>query len=111
MLTSSAKAKGRRLCAKVKEILHEWAPDLQDKDIRVTPSGVNGPDLQFSPRAEEVYPLAFECKNQEKLNVWKSLEQAESHHEEGTYPILAFSRNRSKVYVAMEIEHFLRLIR
>jgi hypothetical protein len=111
MKTSSAKAKGRRLASKVREELLEWAPDLSERDIQITPSGLNGPDLYFSPRAEDVYPLVLECKNQEKINIWASIEQSESHVRDGLIPVLAFSRNHAEVMVCLKLENFLKLIR
>lgn len=110
MKTSSCKAKGRRLSSEVKDLFHLFARDLQDGDIVVTPSGVQGPDLHLSPEAKKVYPFAIECKNQESIQIWKALQQAESHAKTGDYPILFFRRNRSKVYVSMDAEHFLKLV-
>jgi hypothetical protein len=111
--TSSCKAKGRRTCAHVRERLLFWAPDLKDGDIAVTPSGVTGVDVYLSPAAKCVYPFAIECKNQEALNIWSSLKQAQSHvksESDGT-PLLVFTRNREDVFVALKLEDFLRLIR
>lgn len=124
MKTSSAKAKGRRLLQQVKETLLEWAPDLHPDDIQVTPSGVPGPDLYFSPKAREIYDFDVEGKNQEALNIWGAMRQLyerktkldEKHKEagtaHGTTHLLCFSRNREKrVYVCLDLEDFLRLIR
>ena len=86
MLTSSAKAKGRRACQKLREEILNAFPELQPKDIRVTPSGVTGEDLLLSPKAEQVFPYVIEVKSQEKLNVWKALEQARSHNKSGLCP-------------------------
>jgi hypothetical protein len=108
--TSSAKAKGRRACAEVKELLLKYAPELQPDDIIVTSSGDTGEDLKLSPKAREVYPWAAECKNQETLSIWAALQQAEGHSDK--YPgVLFFKRNRSKLYVAMDAEEFLKLVR
>jgi len=112
MKTASAKAKGRRLCQKVKETLLSWAPDLSGDDIVVTSSGDTGEDLKLSPAARAVYPLAIECKNQESINIWAALEQARGHQREDAFPAVCFTRNReARVYVAMDLEHFLRLVR
>jgi hypothetical protein len=66
----------------------------------------------MSPLAQKTYPIAWEMKNQESLNIWAALEQAATHAE-GTElkPVVAFSRNRSKVYVAMELDDFLWMMR
>ncbi len=111
MKTSSAKAKGRRLAQSVKELLLSWAPDLTERDVQVTPSGVTGVDVALSEAAFKVYPLAIECKNQEKLNVWESIKQAESHVKVDEIPVLCFTRNREKIYIALELEKFLKLTR
>ena len=110
MKTSSAKAKGRRCSQEVKElILRFFGTEMREDDITVTPSGVTGPDLMFSPLAKGLLGLAIECKNVESLNVWKSLEQAENEGRHGT-PTLFFRRNRSKLYVALEAEEFLNIL-
>ena len=102
MKTSSAKAKGRRLQQKVRDLLLETFTELEPDDIRSTSMGVSGEDLQLSPAARKLIPFAIECKNQEKLNVWDSLKQAEENS--GDYsPVLIFKRNRSKTYAVINI--------
>ena len=109
MKTSSAKAKGRRLQQKVRDLLLETFKELEPDDIRSTSMGVSGEDLQLSPAARKLIPFAIECKNQEKLNVWDSLKQAEENS--GDYdPVLIFKRNRSKTYAVINIEKFIELI-
>ena len=71
--------------------------------------GMSGEDIVLSPAAKKVIPYSFECKNQERLNLWKSLEQAESNSEDRN-PVLIFKKNRSKVYVALEFDHFIDMI-
>lgn len=110
MKTSSAKAKGRRLCQEVKSLLHETFPELEDADIVVTPSGTNGIDVQLSPLARKSFPYAVEAKNQESLSIWKALLQAASHKEPGLEPLLIFRRNHSKTYACLEIDAFLSLV-
>ena len=109
MKTSSAKAKGRRLQQKVRDLLLETFTELEPDDIRSTSMGVSGEDLQLSPAARKLIPFAIECKNQEKLNIWDSLKQAEENS--GDYdPVLIFKRNRSKTYAVINIEKFIELI-
>lgn len=97
----------------MRERLLSWCPDLEAGDIAVTPSGVTGPDLYQSPAAQKIYPIAWEMKNQESLNIWAALEQAEGHAK-GTElrPVVAFTRNRAgKTYVALDLEDLLWLMR
>tara|TARA_R110002020_G_scaffold97_6_gene524 strand:- start:15355 stop:15594 length:240 start_codon:yes stop_codon:yes gene_type:complete len=71
--------------------------------------GMSGEDIVLSPAAKRVIRYSFECKNQERLNLWSSLEQAETNCEDRK-PVLVFKRNRSKIYVAVEFDHFIELI-
>jgi len=109
MKTRSAKAKGRRLQNKIRDLLLEEFKELEPDDIRTAIMGETGEDIKLSPAARRKIPYSFECKNQEKLNIWSSLEQAEENS--GEYPpILIFKRNRSKTYVTIELEEFIKLI-
>ena len=112
----SSKAKGRRLQNFVRDALRyvfieKWTklPKLEDDDIKSQTMGMCGEDIVLSPAAKKIIPYSFECKNKERLDLWKSLEQAEGNSQDRN-PCLVFKRNRSKVYVALEFEHFLELI-
>ena len=111
MKTSSGKAKGRRLQNKIRDLLLEHFSDkLEPDDVRVAIMGETGEDIKLSPAARRLIPYSFECKNQEKLNIWSSLEQAEENS--GDYPpVLVFKRNRSKTYVTIELEEFIKFIK
>ena len=109
MKTRSAKAKGRRLQNKIRDLLLEEFKELEPDDIRTAIMGETGEDIKLSPAARKKIPYSFECKNQEKINIWESLKQAEENS--GDYsPILIFKRNRSKTYVTIELEEFIKLI-
>ena len=109
MKTSSAKAKGRKACKDVQELLYKNAPHLQPGDIEVTSSGATGEDIKLSPAARLVYPFAIECKNQEKLNIWSAIEQAKTHVKGTEIPVLFFKRNRSDLMVCLSAEDFIKL--
>ena len=110
MRPRSAKAKGKRLQNKVTTILQEkYSSVLEKGDFKSTTMGEHGMDVQLSPAARKVFPFAIECKNQEALNIWKSLEQAETNSE-GLMPLLIFKRNKSKIYISLEISDFLKLL-
>ncbi len=108
MRTSSAKAKGRRLAARIADLILAAFPTLSHDDVRVTPSGVSGPDLWLSQAAKGLFGYSVECKNQEAINIWASLEQAEAH---GPNPVLFFSRNRSKTFAVIEADKFIELVK
>ena len=110
MKASSSKAKGRRLQDFIRDTLRGIFTSLEDDDIKVAIMGESGEDIKLSPAARKIIPYSFECKNQERLNIWSSLEQAKENCNDRT-PVLVFKRNRSKTYVAIEIDSFLNLIR
>jgi len=110
MKARSAKNKGRKLQNLVRDRLRSvFMETLETNDIESQVMGMSGEDIVLSPAAKRVIRYSFECKNQERLNLWSSLEQAESNCEDRS-PVLVFKRNRSKIYVAIEFDHFIELI-
>ncbi len=110
MKTRSAKSKGRRLQNQIKELLLESFKELEPDDVRSAIMGETGEDIKLSPAARRQIPYSFECKDQEKINIWESLNQAEENS--GDYPpVLIFKRNRSKTYAVLELEDFIDLIK
>ena len=110
MRSRSRKNKGKRLQNKVRDILLEAFQDLEQDDIRSAIMGESGEDIKLSPAARKLIPYSIECKNQEKLNIWEALSQAEENSGVST-PVLIFKRNRSKIYAVLPIEEFINLIK
>ena len=109
MKSRSAKNKGKRLQNSFRDLLLETFTQLEPDDIRSAIMGESGEDIKLSPAARKLIPYSFEFKNQEKLNIWDSLSQAEENA--GDYdPVLIFKRNRSKTYAVINIEKFIELI-
>ena len=108
MKTRSAKNKGKRLQNDVRDLILETFTELEPDDVRSTTMGDSGEDILLSPAARKLFPFATECKNQERLNIWESLEQAESNAGQHI-PLVVFKRNRSKTYISMEINDLMRL--
>ena len=108
MKPQSAKAKGRRLQQEFRKQLIEEL-EIHPEDIESRSMGAGGEDLIMARAAREKFPYSVECKNQEKINIWDSLQQAEENS--GDYdPVLIFKRNRSKTYAVINIEKFIELI-
>ena len=109
MKSRSAKNKGKRLQNSFRDLLLETFKQLEPDDIRSAIMGESGEDIKLSPAARKLIHYSFECKNQEKLNIWDSLSQAEENA--GNYdPVLIFKRNRSKTYAVINIDKFIELI-
>ena len=110
MKSRSAKNKGKRLQNNVRDLILEKFQQLEEDDVRSITMGDSGEDILLSPAARKLFPFSVECKNQEKLNIWSSLEQAEKNSGKSN-PVLIFKRNRSKTYAVLEIEDFIKLIK
>ena len=107
MKTSSAKAKGRNLQKRVRELLIEKL-DIHPEDIESRSMGASGEDLIMARAARGKFPYSIECKNQEKVNVWSAYEQASDNS--GKYePIAVIKKNNSKPLVVIDLEAFIKL--
>ena len=109
MKTRSAKNKGKRLQNDVRDLILETFKQLEPDDVRSTTMGDSGEDVLLSPAARKLFPFSVECKNQEKLNIWSSLQQAEDNAGEHI-PLVVFKRNRSKTYVAFELDKLMEVL-
>ena len=109
MKPRSAKNKGKRLQNKVRDLILEKFNSLEPDDVRSITMGDSGEDILLSPAARRLFPYSVECKNQEKINIWSSLEQAEENSGKHT-PLVIFKRNRSKTYAVLEFDGLLELL-
>ena len=109
MKTSSAKAKGRRLQQKFRDLLIEKL-DIHPEDIESRAMGSGGEDLIMARAARAKFPYSIECKNQEKLNIWAAWEQANGN--KGLYePLVVIKKNGVKPLVVLDAENFLEMIK
>tara|TARA_R100001594_G_scaffold150009_1_gene209607 strand:- start:426 stop:773 length:348 start_codon:yes stop_codon:yes gene_type:complete len=109
MKPSSRKGKGRRLQNFLRDKIYDYFPSLREGDVKTAVMGESGEDIILSPAARDLIPFSFECKNQERLNIWESLSQAEDNCGNHT-PAVVFKRNRTKTYIALELDEFLTII-
>jgi len=109
MNTRSRKNKGKNLQNKIRDILIDEF-GLTEEDVKSTTMGESGVDVQLSKEAKKVFPFSIECKNQEKLNVWSSMNQAESNKGD-LMPLLVFKRNRTKTYCMLEFEDLIKIMK
>lgn len=110
MKPQSAKAKGRRLQQLVVKDLLEQFPHLSEDDIRSTSMGANGEDIQMSHAARQCIPFSFEAKNQERVNIWMSIEQANANTPTGVHPAVVIKKNNEEPHVVIKWKTFLRLL-
>lgn len=107
MKTSSAKAKGRNLQKWVVSKLIEHL-QLDEEDLESRPMGSSGEDIIMGKQTRQIFPYSVECKNQEKVNVWSSYEQAESNCK-GYEPLVVIKKNGKKPLAVIDAEYFVEL--
>ncbi len=107
MKTQSAKAKGRRLQQWFRDLLIEKL-NIHPEDIESRSMGAGGEDLIMARAAREKFPYSVECKNQEKINLWESYNQARQNSKNHE-PVVILKRNNSKPLILVDAEYFVKL--
>lgn len=104
----NANKKGKRFELKIaKDLAKKF-----DTNIRRTPNSgglsIKGDILTTSGILSE---YSWECKNQEKLNIWKALHQSEGDAA-GTRktPVVVFTKNFENDYAALRYEDFVNIL-
>ena len=116
MKIKSAKAKGRTLQNLVRDKLREIfvhtskMPRLEEDDIKSQTMGMTGEDIVLSPAARKIIPYSFECKNQERVQIWKALTQALGNAG-GRVPVVVIKRNHTEPYAILDLNSFIDLIK
>ena len=109
MKTSSAKAKGRNLQKKIRDLLIEHL-GIDPEDIESRSMGASGEDLIMSKAARNLFPYSVEAKNQEKVNVWSAYKQA-TDNSKGYIPVAVIKKNNHKPLAVLDLEAFILLCR
>ena len=107
MKTQSAKAKGRRLQQWFRDLLIEKL-NIHPEDIESRSMGAGGEYLIMARAAREKFPYSVECKNQEKINLWESYNQAQQNSKNHE-PVVILKRNNSKPLILIDAEYFVKL--
>ena len=103
----SSKAKGRRLQNFVRDMLREiYMPELHEDDIKSQTMGMTGEDIVLSPAARELCAFSFECKNVERLQMWRAIEQSEANKRDCSAPAIVFKKNGKEPYIAIPFTVF-----
>lgn len=104
------KAKARNLQNRIRDDIKRLY-HLSEHDVRGCPMGISGPDVQLSLEARRYYNFSIECKRQNAINVWDSMDQATANAEkQGNMPQLIFQRDRSEILVCMRWEDWLKIL-
>ncbi|MCP4648720.1 MAG: hypothetical protein GY853_01390 [PVC group bacterium] len=110
----SAKNKGARLqlwvCRKIADLLKIEFNNQDDQcEIHSREMGQSGVDVILRGFAYENFPFDIECKNTEKLSLYKAVEQAEYNTSAERDWLLFHKKNFSEPIVVMDAEVFFKL--
>ena len=106
MKPRSAKNKGRRLQNFVRDMLRDVYFDLDPDDLQSQTMGMPGEDIVRSPAAKKVCRFSFECKNVERLTIWKAIDQCEVNATSNSLPAVVFKKNGREPYIAIQLNVF-----
>lgn len=108
MTPQSAKNKGRFLQKLVRDLILKTFPSLEKDDVRSTPMGSGGEDVQLSPAARKLVPYQIECKNKGRAQVQTWYEQAQGH---GNHqPLLVVKQDNCDPLAIVSLSHFIELL-
>lgn len=114
MKSKSAKAKGRRLQAHLRDRVIRASRDrcgLTANDVRSRTIGECGTDLVLSEAARRFFPFGVEARNRETVPIWASIAGAEANSErEHLLPMAVIKRNKTKPYAVIDFEILLALV-
>ena len=108
-MTLNSNQKGKRFERDVAKQLNKKF----NTNVRRTPmSGgmsIKGDIIDINPDSI-LFDYHWECKNQEKLNIWKALEQSRNDAPRGKTPLVIFTKNFELDYCAIEFNDFINLL-
>lgn len=113
--TRSAKNKGMRLqkwvASKICDLFSlEFDNQNDDSYVQSRTCGLSGTDIILRGFVKDKFIYDVECKNTEKINLYKNIEQAKQNTEVGREWLLVHKKNHSKPIVILDADHFFELL-
>jgi hypothetical protein len=82
--------------------------NADEEDLESRPMGSSGEDIIMGKQTRQIFPYSVECKNQEKVNIWSAMEQAESNCK-SYEPLVVIKKNGKKPLAVIDAEYFVEL--
>jgi hypothetical protein len=95
ILTSSAKARGRKLQMYIRDFIREKT-NMGDGDVESRSMGAGGVDILLSPAARKYTPFSIECKNTKSRPNRTDIEQSRSNKYPNTLPVVIWKPSQSR---------------
>jgi hypothetical protein len=105
---SSGKAKGRRLQQWAMNLILDRFTGLEPDDVTSRSMGSGGEDVLMSPKARKKFPFSIECKNTERLNLYRAYDQCKQNAGDQHEPLLIIKKNHSTPLAVVDAEWFIR---
>lgn len=107
--TAAAKAKGRELQKKARDMFLRLHPTLTSADVVSCPMGSSGADIQLSTEAQRLIAFDVECKRRAKIAlVYEALIQARRSNDRT--PLLVMQADRKRPLAVMYLDDFEALL-
>ena len=108
---ASRKQKARLLQQKVRDkLLKILKPyGVLPDDVKSTPMGVSGADVQLSPFAKCLISVSVECKSLARVGVYKYWEQCVSNTPKDTQPLVVIKGNHKKPLALIDLDYYMQL--
>ena len=104
----NANKKGKRAEREVANMLNQFF----DANVRRTPQSggmsIKGDIIDTQGILSEFH---FEVKNQERLNIWKALDQAQADCPSRREPVVVFTKNHKPYYACMHFDDWMDLVK
>lgn len=91
----------------------ERFPELEPGDIVSTSMGAPGEDVQLSPAARKILPIAIETKARRSIAVGRFYEQAQEHAidcKDYVDPVLVIKEDRKSPLVVISLDYYMALV-
>jgi len=89
--------------------VRELHPQLSERDVRFTPMGVSGVDVQLSAEAFSKFPYAVECKRRAKFTTLYN--EFEQQKKEPGEPLLVYRGDHKPALAIITLDHFMELLK
>lgn len=111
MTPAGRKAKGRTWQNKVRDmirgILKPWG--VEDDDVKSTAMGQTGCDIQLSPKAKKLLPVAVECKSYKDIKTIYTLWNQARSNAISCEPVVALKANHKQPLAIISLDYYLSL--
>ena len=106
----NSQKKGKRFERKVAQLLNKKFNTNVSRTPQSGGLSIKGDIIDINPDSI-LFDYHWECKNQEKLNIWKALSQANGDKPMGKTAVVVFTKNFEQNYACLEFDDFMNILK